>query len=52
MVEVEPSETRLMKRSTTVRESNIDIEHTEGLEGESDANIKLLLCSICKQVLT
>ena len=40
-----------MKRSTTVRESNIDLDATEGLNGETDSNIKLLLCSLCKNVL-
>jgi hypothetical protein len=41
----------MIRRSTTIQRSNIDIDNTEGIEGETDDNLKLLLCSLCKNVL-
>lgn len=39
------------RRANTITRSNIDFEHTEGLDGETDQNIRLLLCCLCKNVL-
>lgn len=40
-----------LKRSTTIIKSNIDLDHTKHLKSETDDNIRLLLCNLCKNVL-
>ena len=40
-----------LRRATTIVTSNIDLEKSDALKDESDENIRLLLCSICKNVL-
>ena len=39
------------KRANTIARSNIDFEHTDGIENETDKTIRLLLCCLCKNVL-
>lgn len=41
----------LLKRATTIMKSNIDLEHTDHLKSETDENIRMLLCNLCKNVL-
>jgi hypothetical protein len=40
-----------LKRSTTIMKSNIDLENSSSIKGDSDDTIRLMLCNLCKNVL-